>query len=69
VEVFPHQLRPGDVYRDEAGVEWTVVAPPHTYRERKRVGVKLVMVTTPSVLAKRDWAAHEKVGIRRPLER
>jgi hypothetical protein len=65
VEVFPHQLRPGDVYRDEAGVEWTVAA----YREGKRASVKLVMVTTPSVLAERDWAAHEKVGIRRPLER
>ncbi len=24
VEVFPHELRVGDVYRDSGGVEWTV---------------------------------------------
>jgi putative ABC transport system substrate-binding protein len=49
--VFPHQLQVGDAYTDDAGVEWTVVAPPHTYREGHRVEVKLAMVATPTVIA------------------
>ena len=38
--VFPHQLRPGDVYRDAAGREWTVAVPPSLYRGEKRVVVR-----------------------------
>ena len=31
LRLFPHELRPGDVYRDSGGVEWTVRTVPRTY--------------------------------------
>jgi len=44
LRLFPHELQPGDIWRDEHGAEWRVAAAPHTYREGKRVGVRMVLV-------------------------
>lgn len=65
--VYPHALRPGDVYRDVTGAEWTVLHVPTVYRQGKRFSVKVRLVSDPRVERVEDLAAHEKVRVRRPV--
>ena len=63
LHVFPHTLRTGDVLRDAVG-EGTVVHAPSVYRQGKRVSVKVRMANGEDRVM--DFAAHEKVAVRRP---
>ena len=50
VEVFPHELRPGDVYRDSGCVEWTVRTQPRTYLNGHRVEAKVSPAGAPTAM-------------------
>ena len=65
--MLPHQLRPGDVFRDVAGAEWEVTHAPAVCRGGKRLTVQVRLLTAPRVERTENLAAHEKVTVRRPV--
>ncbi len=65
IEVFPHELRVGDVYRDSGGVEWTVRTQPRTYLNGHRVSAKVSPAGAPTATLEIDWPAHQKLEVRR----
>jgi hypothetical protein len=64
--VFPHQLRAGDRYRDDAtGKVWEVVGLPSSLRQGKDVAVRFKGADDPSAEWRQVWPAHERVRIHR----
>lgn len=63
LHVFQHTLRTGDVLREAVG-EGTVVHAFSVYRQGKRVSVKVRMANGEERVM--DFAAHEKLAVRRP---
>ena len=66
IEVFPHQLQPGDRFVDEQNVEWML-----TTHVRKSVGSQDYVATVrrvdmPAVVHGGRWRGHERLWVRRP---
>ena len=64
LEVFPHQLRAGDRFTDEQGVECELVSQP-----TKSVGTQDFVATVrpvdrPAETREARWRAHERVRVR-----
>jgi hypothetical protein len=66
--VLPHELRPGDVYRDSGGVERTVRTLPRTYLNGHRVSAKVSPAGAPAAAIEIDWPAHQRLEVRRAGE-
>ena len=65
-ELYPHELRPGDRFTDEQGVELELLSQPI-----KVVGVQEFTATArrpdrPAEIQEVRWRAHERVKVRRP---
>jgi hypothetical protein len=65
-ELYPHELRPGDRFTDEQGVELELLSQPI-----KVVGVQEFTATArrsdrPAEIQEARWRAHERVKVRRP---
>ena len=61
--LFPHELRPGDVYRDSGGVEWTARTVPRTYLNGHRVEAKVSPAGAPTAAINMVWPAHQKLEV------
>jgi hypothetical protein len=65
-DVFPHQLRAGDVITDEHGDAWELMDRP-----AKSVGTQGYVTTVrrvdrPADMREERWRAHERVRVKRP---
>jgi hypothetical protein len=64
-DVFPHQLRAGDVVIDDHGDKWELIGRP-----AKSVGTQEFVTTVrrvdrPAESREARWRAHERVRVRR----
>jgi hypothetical protein len=65
-EVFPHQLRAGDVVLDEHGDEWELVGQPAKSVGTQEFVTTMRHVDRPADMRDVRWRAHERVKVRRP---
>src|SRR5215831_6816518 len=67
-KVLPMQLRIGDRIKDETA-EWKVVGRHFTTANGKNAHVRVQRVGQPGATDIRTWGTHERVSVRRAIER
>jgi hypothetical protein len=65
LEVFPHQLRAGDVIIDEHGDEWELMGRPAKSVGTQDFVTTIRRVDRPADMREERWRAHERVRVRR----
>jgi hypothetical protein len=65
-EVFPHQLRAGEVIKDEHGDEWELMGRPAKSVGTQDYATTVRHVDRPADMREERWRAHERVRGRRP---
>jgi hypothetical protein len=68
-EIFPHQLRAGDVIEDEHGDEWELLGRPTKSVGTQEFVVMVRCVDRPADMREERWKAHERVRVKRRRER
>jgi ABC transporter substrate binding protein len=58
------QLRPGDIFTDDAGT-WEVVGQPRSQRAGKSVVARVRRPGDPATLREQWWPAYERVTVKR----
>ena len=65
LDVFPHQLRAGDIITDEHGDEWELVGQPAKSVGTQDFVTTIRRVDPPADTREARWRAHERVRGRR----
>jgi hypothetical protein len=65
LEVYPHQLRAGDVIVDEAGAEWELLGRPTRVVSARELKATVPRVDRPADMREERWRAHERVMVKR----
>ena len=66
LDVFPHQLRAGDIITDEHGDEWELMGRPAKSVGTQDFVTTIRRVDRPADMREERWRAHERVKVRRP---